>query len=70
MSNTTPWCNRHNKPAHFSGSRGLTCGYPGQESCWITKTAVRCPECERIFNLLTEADADEWTCGHDCEVTA
>ena len=37
MSNTTPWCNRHNKPAHFSGSRGLTCGYPGQESCWIVK---------------------------------
>lgn len=27
-----------------------------------------CPECERVFDLLDEADADEWYYGHDCEV--
>ena len=29
------WCKRHNRYATFTGSRGLTCGYPGQEECWI-----------------------------------
>jgi len=27
-----------------------------------------CPECHRVFNLLDEADAEEWAYGHDCEV--
>lgn len=27
----------------------------------------QCPECERVFDLMDEADADEWYYGHDCE---
>jgi hypothetical protein len=26
----------------------------------------RCPECGRVFDLLEETDAEEWTYGHDC----
>jgi hypothetical protein len=26
-----------------------------------------CAECERVFNLLNEDDAEEWYFGHDCE---
>lgn len=33
---------------------------------WYDKV---CPECGRSFNLTSEADADEWHNGHDCEVT-
>jgi len=29
--------------------------------------AVKCPECERVFDLLNETDAAEWYYGHDCE---
>jgi len=27
----------------------------------------RCVECERIFDLLDETDAQEWFYGHECE---
>jgi hypothetical protein len=27
----------------------------------------RCVECDRVFDLLNEDDANEWTYGHDCE---
>lgn len=27
---------------------------------------VRCPECDREFDLADEDDADEWANGHDC----
>lgn len=27
-----------------------------------------CPECERVFDLTDESDADEFYAGHDCEV--
>ena len=27
-----------------------------------------CVECERVFDLLDEDDANEWYYGHDCEV--
>jgi len=30
-------------------------------------TTVKCPECERVFDLTNEADADEFYSGHDCE---
>lgn len=30
---------------------------------------VKCVECERLFDLLDETDAEEWEYGHDCEVT-
>lgn len=32
------------------------------------KSTIRCMECERVFNLLDEDDANEWYYGHDCEV--
>lgn len=28
---------------------------------------VKCCECHRVFDLLDEDDAAEWTYGHDCE---
>lgn len=28
---------------------------------------ARCVECDRVFDLLDELDADEWAFGHDCE---
>ncbi len=30
---------------------------------------IRCPECDRVFDLLDEVDANEWYYGHDCEVS-
>jgi hypothetical protein len=30
-------------------------------------TRAKCVECDRVFNLLNEEDAGEWTYGHDCE---
>ena len=30
---------------------------------------VTCPECERVFDLTDEDDANEWFYGHDCEGT-
>lgn len=26
-----------------------------------------CPECDRVFDLLDQEDANEWFYGHDCE---
>lgn len=26
-----------------------------------------CEECDRVFDMLNAADADEWAHGHDCE---
>lgn len=31
------------------------------------KTKTTCPECGRVFDLTDEADAEEWSYGHDCE---
>ena len=33
---------------------------------FLTKT--KCIECGRVFDLLDETDAAEWSAGHDCEV--
>ena len=27
----------------------------------------KCPECNRLFDLMDEDDANEWHYGHDCE---
>lgn len=35
--------------------------------CYSITTAV-CDECQRVFDLLDEDDANEWYYGHDCEV--
>jgi hypothetical protein len=32
------------------------------------QTKAKCVECERVFDLLNEDDANEWYYGHDCEV--
>lgn len=29
--------------------------------------SMKCPECERVFDLLDEEDANEYYYGHDCE---
>lgn len=31
-------------------------------------TKVQCVECNRVFDLLDENDANEWEYGHDCEI--
>lgn len=31
------------------------------------QTKAKCPECERVFDLLDEDDANEFFYGHDCE---
>ena len=30
-------------------------------------TKAKCYECGRVFDLLSENDAQEWYYGHDCE---
>ena len=37
---------------------------------WVMKisTKARCVECNRVFDLLDDNDANEWAYGHDCEV--
>ena len=30
---------------------------------------AQCPECDRIFDLTDETDANEWLYGHDCEAS-
>lgn len=30
-------------------------------------TDVKCAECNRVFDLTDEAEAEEWAYGHDCE---
>ena len=30
-------------------------------------TKVKCEECNRVFDLLDEEQANEWYYGHDCE---
>jgi hypothetical protein len=37
---------------------------------WAMKisTKARCVECNRVFDLLDDNDANEWAYGHDCEV--
>lgn len=30
------------------------------------RTSAKCGECGRIFDLLDEDDAQEWSYGHDC----
>lgn len=30
-------------------------------------TKAKCIECDRVFDLLNQLDADEWAYGHDCE---
>jgi len=40
---------------------------PLPERWKIMELIVKCEECEREFDLLSEDDAQEWYYGHDCE---
>jgi len=31
------------------------------------QTTIQCKECDRVFDLLNDTDAQEWDYGHDCE---
>ena len=31
------------------------------------ETKVVCVECDRVFDMFDETDAEEWFYGHDCE---
>jgi hypothetical protein len=31
------------------------------------QTKAKCVECDRVFDLMDEAEAEEWYYGHDCE---
>lgn len=31
------------------------------------QTKAKCQECERVFDLTDEDEAQEWYYGHDCE---
>jgi hypothetical protein len=33
----------------------------------IAQSKPVCVECERVFDLFDEEDAEEWFYGHDCE---
>lgn len=33
----------------------------------FVNTKTKCVECDRVFDLLNETDAQEWYYGHDCE---
>lgn len=35
----------------------------------MIRTAFRCVECGRVFDMLNDVDAQEWAYGHNCEVT-
>ena len=35
----------------------------------LAQSVAKCIECERVFDLLDEDDANEWFYGHDCEVS-
>jgi hypothetical protein len=36
----------------------------------VTKATWVCAECDREFDMLNTADAEEWFYGHDCETPA
>ena len=33
------------------------------------ETEVVCVECDRVFDMFDETDAEEWFYGHDCEAS-
>jgi hypothetical protein len=33
----------------------------------IDREKTVCPECDRLFDLLEETDANDWFYGHDCD---
>ena len=38
------------------------------QTAWIEAHRRKvCVECERVFDMESEVDAEEWIYGHDCE---
>ena len=33
----------------------------------VSHTKAKCVECDRVFDLRDEDEANEWFYGHDCE---
>ena len=31
------------------------------------QSLAKCVECDRVFDLMSETDTEEWYYGHDCE---
>jgi len=48
---------------------GLNCHETGCPNERRDRLRPECPECSRVFNLMDATDADEWSFGHDCEVS-
>ena len=40
---------------------------PTREGVVAIPTTFTCVECERVFDMFDETDAEEWHYGHDCE---
>ena len=38
-----------------------------EKESYIMETKVVCVECDRVFDMFIETDAEEWFYGHDCE---
>ena len=39
----------------------------GDRTATRLRVQYKCSECERVFDLTDEDEADEWFYGHDCE---
>lgn len=39
---------------------------PAMQKWGLVRT---CVECERVFDMFDETDAEEWHYGHDCEAS-
>ena len=53
------------RPARFPNGSGSERETMNNES--PSRYKAKCVECERVFDLLDEADAEEYFYGHDCE---
>lgn len=56
---TQPSCLAGSTPAHRKAFH--------RKEPTMNKQFVKCPECNRVFDLSDEADAEEVAYGHDCE---
>ena len=49
--------------------RASRSGYGNLKRGHIMETKVVCVECDRVFDMFDETDAEEWFYGHDCEAS-
>ena len=61
-------CNRYDGFGTIDGVDVCRCGQPySKHPRLIHAPRVQCAECGRVFNLMSDDDAAEWSTGHDCE---